>query len=74
MTSETYYQCAGCAHATFRLSEAIQHYAEQGARHTIDNAPLTFIHNEWDMVFDPYKYDPIYFEDDGVDDQVVRWA
>lgn len=74
MSQSTYYTCNGCDHATFRLSEAIQHFAEMGPRHATTNAPLRFDAQEWALTFDPYKYEPLFFEDDGVDDQIVRWS
>ena len=80
MSQSTYYTCNGCDHATFKLSEAIQHFAEMGKRHTPDSAPLTFIREEWQQLF--AQPEVIYVGDDGYGDgndydrddlTVVRW-
>lgn len=73
MSQSTYYKCDGCTHSTFSLPEAIRHFAKMGKRHTVTNAPITFVHLEWQHQFDP---EIIVVDEDGFeyeDDQVVIW-
>ena len=44
----TYYTCNACDHSTFRLTEAIAHFAQYGGYHSFDyNGNMVITAREW---------------------------